>query len=243
GGTRLDLEEVRDVEVGDRALPAGAPAGVAFRIGQADGAAAQGGLAADSGFVLDDPAGSLDGLEVPQLDRDMDVLTPGRRVRAGFPERVVEALVASAAVAVPVVEEPCLALGEDRIRLGQFAEPGFGIGGIGNIGMPLPGQAVEGALDRSAVRISREAEHLVVVPLSDSGHLWRIVSYHADAATDSGRPELSRYAVRGSGGGLGGSRPRGRARPGGHRSSSGADGLRSRAHGSGSGSGSSSGDP
>ena len=144
------------------------------------------GLATDGGFVLDDPAGSLHGLEVPQLDRDVDVLTPGRGGRAAFPECVVEALVASAPVAVPVVEQPGLALGEDRVGLGQFAEPGFGIGGVGNIGMPLPGQAVEGALDRSAVRISREAQHLVVVPLSDNGHLWRIVSYHADAATDSG---------------------------------------------------------
>ena len=78
--TRLDLQQVRDVELRDRALPGRAAAGVAFRIGQADRAAPHAGLAADSGFVMDDLAGSLRGLEVPQLDRDMDVLTPGAAV-------------------------------------------------------------------------------------------------------------------------------------------------------------------
>src|SRR5712691_899765 len=169
GRARLDLQQVRGLEAGDHALAARAAANLALRVRQAQRPAAHAGLAAEGGVVANDPAGPLGGLEAPNVEADMDVLaTLGARPEV--PKRLVEPLVPTPPIAVAVVEQPGLPLGEHRIRLGELAELVFGIGRFGYVRMPFAGEPMEGPLDRLLVSVPGNAENLVVVPFLDRSH-------------------------------------------------------------------------
>jgi hypothetical protein len=97
----------------------------------------------------------------------VDVFAAGYLRRPGLPERLVETLIPAAAVAVAVVEQPRLSLGEHRVRLGELAELLFRIGRVRDVGVRLACEDVVRAPDRLLVGIPGNAEDLVVVPFDD----------------------------------------------------------------------------
>ena len=114
----------------------------------------------------------------------MNVLAPRRHGGPGLPQRLVEALVPTPAVAVAVVQQPRFALRKNPVGLGELTETCLRVGGIGHIRMPIAGKRMEGALDRLPVGVPGEAQNLVVVPL-DRGHIG-ILAHRTDTATNSG---------------------------------------------------------
>src|SRR5205823_2435357 len=103
GRTRLELENLRRLDVRDRSLAAGAEAVLALGIGQPHVAVAHAGRAADDDVKADQPPRALVRLEALQLDLGVDVLAPRSRMP------LVDALIAAPAVGVSVVEGAGLA--------------------------------------------------------------------------------------------------------------------------------------
>src|SRR5438094_2787944 len=151
-----------DVQVGERSLPPGSAAVLTLRIRQTQRSTTQTALAAHDGLERDEAARTPLGLEAPDLDVRVDVLPPHGAL-PDLPDRLVESLIAPAAVAVPVVEQSRLTLREHRVRLGELPEPPLRLGRVGNVRMPIARLRTESSLDRLLIRVTRTAEHLVLV--------------------------------------------------------------------------------
>ena len=95
----------------------------------------------------------------------------GEAAEAGRVEAFGAARARDAGLAEHVVRLAPLGVGEDLVGLVDLLEPLLGGRVRVDVGMPLLGELAEGALDRGVVGSPLDAEHLVVVALTDHGRL------------------------------------------------------------------------
>ena len=95
----------------------------------------------------------------------------GEAAEAGGVEALGAARARDAGLAEHVVLLAPLGIGEDLVGLVDLLEPLRGGRVRVDVGVPLLGELAEGALDRGVVGSPLDAEHLVVVALTDHGRL------------------------------------------------------------------------
>ena len=95
----------------------------------------------------------------------------GEAAEAGSVEAFGAARARDAGLAEHVVRLAPLGIGEDLVGLVDLLEPLLGGRILVDVRVPLLGELAEGALDRGVVGSPLDAEHLVVVALTDHGRL------------------------------------------------------------------------
>src|SRR4029450_330778 len=146
--TGLDLDGARRDPARHAALSTRPAAVLALRVRKAERAAAHAGCTADDRVEGDHPPRALLGLEAAHLELGVDVLAADDLRGACLPQRLVEALVPPAAIAVAVVQEARLVLRQHRVGLGELPEAGFRVRRVRDVRVPVAREGVEGAADR-----------------------------------------------------------------------------------------------
>jgi hypothetical protein len=168
GRARLDAQDPRRGEVRDLPDLPGAAAVGALRLGLADQPVAVADGAQRRRLVLEQAGRSA--LRLLRPDRDPRVHVLAARRRLAVLALVVDPLVASTAVAVAVIEEARRRLRQHPVGLGQVAEALVVLRRVRDVRMAVAREGMECAADRLLVRVTRDAEELVVVRL-DRSHL------------------------------------------------------------------------